>query len=96
MENNKPRLKFKNAKMTELYEVLQKFILEDMIGGVCSENPEELIIPLKVYTEFNEPIADWHIEIDSNNEIHLMIPYKLAEKVIKCTPYYNDDFSFDD
>lgn len=97
MENNKSRLKFKDAKMTQLYEVLQKFIPEDTMGGVCSENPEELIIPLKVYTEFNEPIADWEIVVDSKNEISLMIPYKLAEKVIKNTPdYYNDEISFDD
>ena len=97
MENNKPILKFKDAKMTELYEVLQKFIPEDTIGGDYCGDYEAILIPVKVSTEFGEYVTkDWEISIDQDG-CSIMIPYKLAEKVIKCTPdYYNDEISFDD
>lgn len=97
MENNKSRLEFKDDKMTQLYEVLQKFIPEDTIGGDYCGDYEAILIPVKVSTEFGECVTeDWEISIDKDG-CGIMIPYKLAEKVIKCTPdYYNDEISFDD
>lgn len=97
MENNKLRLKFKDDKMTQLYEVLQKFIPENTVGGDYCGDYEAILVPVKVFTEFGECVTEeWEMSIDKDG-CGIMIPYKLAEKVIKCTPdYYNDEVSFDD
>ena len=90
-------LKFNNKNIQSIYEQLSAIIPKDTIGGEYCGDYEAILVPVKVFTEFGECITeDWEISIDKDG-CGVMIPYKLAEKVIKRTPdYYNDEISFDD